>query len=337
MKAVTQHEYGSADVLRLEQVPTPSPADGQVLVRVHAAAICKGDVHLMTGKPYLVRLMFGVRRPKNLVIGQEVAGTVVALGPGVTAFRVGDAVFGQVGTGALAEYVCAPADKLAPKPARLSFEQAAAVADSAITALQALRDIGEVKAGNRVLINGASGGVGTFAVQIAKALGAQVTAVCSTRHVETVRGIGADHVIDYTSQDFAAPSEPTPSPRFDVLLDLVGNRSLADCKRVLEPTGILVSCTGSPGGNWLGPITWLLKLWAVDKGSSQSLRTFLVQIRNEDLRALAALVDAGQVTPVIERVFPFESAAEALRHVAAGHAQGKTVVAVHDSSGGASS
>jgi len=248
MRALVQPEYGSADVLRLEEVETPEIGDEEVLVRVHAASVSKGDVHLVTGKPYVVRLMFGLRRPKYRVAGQNVAGTVEAVGRSVTTLRPGDEVYGQVTCG-FAEYVRARADQLAPKPARLTFEEAAAMPDSGMTALQALRDAGGLQVGQRVLINGASGGVGSFAVQIAKAMGAEVTAVCSTRHVDRVLSLGADEVIDYTKEDFARRTG-----HFDVMLDLVGNRSLAECKGVLKERGTFVSCAGSPEGMWLGPI-----------------------------------------------------------------------------------
>ena len=323
MKAVTQYEYGLVEKLRIEHLPTPRPGENEVLVRMHSAAICKGDVHLMTGKPYVTRLMFGLRRPKHVVIGQELSGTVVCVGPGVHDLRVGDAVFGQVGRGAFAEYVCAPANRLVRKPPELTFEQAAALGDSALTAIQALRDVGDVRPGYRVLINGASGGVGTFAVQIAKALGAHVTAVCSTRHAETVLHIGADQVVDYTSDDFVAHGSRN---RFDVLLDLVGNRTLAECKRVLAPHGALVSCTGSQGRDLLGPIRWLVGVWAVDKWSKQKLRCFLVRINSDDLRTLAEMARSGKITPIIEQVHRLDDAPEAMRHVESGHAQGKTVL-----------
>jgi NADPH:quinone reductase-like Zn-dependent oxidoreductase len=322
MSAIVQPGYGSADVLRYEEVERPAVGDDDVLVRVHAAAVCKGDVHLVTGKPYLMRLAFGLRRPRHRIAGQNLAGRVEAVGKNVTAFKPGDEVFGQV-FGAFAEYVCAPADAIALKPTNLSFVEAAAVPDSALTALQGLRDVGRLQAGQRVLINGASGGVGTFAVQIAKALGAEVTAVCSTRHVEKVRSIGAEHVIDYTREDFVRRGE-----QYDVMLDLVGNRSLSECRSVLKPRGAFVSCAGSPGGNWIGPIVWMLKVAIVGAFSSQKMASFIERPRREDLMVLKSLIEAGKVTPVIERQFALRDAAEAVRHVAEGHAQGKTVITV---------
>lgn len=321
MMAIVHPEYGSPDVLRLETVDRPAVGDDEVLVRVHAASVCKGDVHVVTGKPYLVRLMVGVRRPKSRRFGQDLAGTVEAVGANVTTLRCGDEVFGQVSLGSFAEYACGPEARFAPKPANLTFEQASAVPDSGLTALQGLRDVGQLKPGQKVLINGASGGVGTFAVQIAKSLGAEVTAVCSTRHVDKVRSIGADEVVDYTKEDFAEREQ-----RYDVMLDLVGNRSLSDCKRVLNPKGVFVSSAGAPGGNWAGPLIWLLKVVVVGAFASQKMTPFLVEPRREDLLVLKELVEAGKVSPVIERRYPWEQAAEAVRHVAAGHAQGKTVI-----------
>ena len=324
MKAIVHPEYGSADVLRLEDVATPVVGDDDVLVRVHAAAVCRGDVHILSGTPYLIRLMgYGLRRPRHRILGQEVAGRVEAVGKNVTAFQPGDDVFGQVGRGGFAEYVCAPENALAHKPTNLTYEQAAAVSDSALTALQGLRDVGRLQPGQKVLINGASGGVGTFAVQIAKSMGAEVTAVCSTRHVDKVRSLGADRVIDYTQDDFARLGM-----RHDVLFDLVGNRSLSDCKRVLTAKGIFVSGGGDPGGNWIGPLIWLCKVMLAGALASQTMTPFIVKPCRDDLMVLKSMVEAGQVTPVIERHYALHEAAEAVRHVAQGHAQGKTVISV---------
>lgn len=323
MKAIIQPEYGSADVLRLETVGKPVAREDEVLIAVRAASVCKGDVHILTGTPYLLRLMgYGLLRPKNRP-GQNVAGRVEAVGKNVTTLRPGDEVFGQVPHGGFAEYVCAPEDTLAPKPTNLTFEQAAAVPDSGLTALQGLRDIGHLQPGHKVLINGASGGVGTFAVQIAKSLGAEVTAVCSTRHVDKVRSIGADQVIDYTQDDFAQRGQ-----RYDVMLDLVGNRSLSDCKKVLNPKGVYVSSAGSPGGNWIGPFVWLIKVVLAGAFASQKMTPFMVQPQSDDLIVLKELIEAGKVTPVIERQYALEETPDALRHVAEGHAQGKTVITV---------
>jgi len=323
MKAVVQPEYGSADVLRLEVVDKPVVGDDDVLVRVHAAAVCKGDVHILTGTPYLLRLAYGLRRPKSRIPGQDVAGRVEAVGKNVTVLQAGDEVYGHVSSGGFAEYVCAPADTFVPKPTNLSFEQAAAVPDSALTALQGLRDIGHLQPGQKVLINGASGGVGTFAVQIAKSLGAEVIAVCSTRHVDKVRSIGADDVVDYTQDDFAQRGQ-----RYDVMLDLVGNRSLSDCKKVLSPKGVYVACAGGPRGNWIGPVVWLLEVVLAGSFASQKMTSFLVKPRKDDLLFMKELIEAGKVTPVIERRHTLDEVPDALRHVAEGHAQGKTVISV---------
>ncbi|MDI3290145.1 NAD(P)-dependent alcohol dehydrogenase [Polyangium sp. 15x6] len=323
MHALVQPEYGSPDVMRLEEVETPTIGDDDVLVRVHAASVCKGDVHLLTGKPYLVRLGFGLRRPKHRIAGQNVAGTVEAVGRNVTAMKPGDEVYGQVTCGGFAEYVRARESELAPKSTRLTFEQAAAMPDSGMTALQALRDAGRLRAGQRVLINGASGGVGSFAVPIAKSMGAEVTAVCSTRHVDKVRSIGADEVVDYTKEDFTRQTG-----RFDVMLDLVGNRSPSACKQVLKPTGTYVSSAGSPGGQWIGPIVWIMKVLLAGAFASQKMKPFLTQPRREDLIALNDLVEANALLPVIEQEYSLRDAAEAMRHVAEGHAQGKTVIVV---------
>ena len=324
MNAIVHPDYGSPDVLRLEVVDKPSVGDDDVLVRVHAAAVCKGDVHILTGKPYLLRMAgFGLLRPKNRILGQNVAGRVEAVGRNVTALRPGDEVFGQVDHGAFAEYVCAPADKFAHRPTNLTSEQAAAVPVSGLTALQGFRDVGQLQPRQKVLINGASGGVGTFAVQVAKALGAEVTAVCSTRHVDKVRSIGADHIVDYTQEDFARRGE-----RYDVMLDLVGNRSLTDCKHVLNPTGVFVSSAGSPGGNWVGPVIWLLKVVLVGAFASQKMTPLMSRPQREDLLVLKELIEAGKVTPVIDRRYALSEAADAVRHVAQGHAQGTTVIHV---------
>lgn len=331
MKAIVQSGYGSADKLRFTTLSRPAIGDHEVLVQVKAAAVCRGDVHLLTGKPYLLRLMTGLCQPRSASFGQDLAGKVMTVGSKVNTFKPGDEVFGQLGVagGAFAEYACVPADGLAAKPAGLSFEQAATLADSGVTALQALRDIGQLQAGQRLLINGASGGVGSFAVQIAKALGAQVTAVCSSRHLEMVSSIGADQVIDYRQQDFAAPAaHGEHAVRYDLMLDLVGNRALADCKRVLTSNGRYVASAGKPGKNWLGPLVWMGSIALANACASQNMTSFIVKPCQHDLLELKRLVEAGQLTPVIERHYPLQHAAQALRHVAAGHAQGKTVITI---------
>lgn len=320
MHAVLHPRYGTPDVLALAEVARPVPGDDDVLVRVHAAGVSVGDHHVVTGKPYLIRLMpfGGVPRPRNRVPGMALAGRVETVGAKVTTLQVGDEVFGEATCGAFAEYAVVPARLLAPKPSNLSFEEAAAT-PWGVTALQALRDAGDLRAGQRVLINGASGGVGTWAVQIAKALGAEVTAVCSTRNIEMVRGLGADVVIDYTQVDFAAGAA-----RFDVVMDTVGNRSVSDCKRVLAPEGVYVTCAG--GGS---AVRWLARMAMVRLASllsSKRLITFAVSPSRDDLLALTALVEAGKAKPVIERRHPLDEIAEALRHVGEGRARGQTVV-----------
>jgi NADPH:quinone reductase-like Zn-dependent oxidoreductase len=322
MHAIVHREYGTPDVLAYEEVERPVPGDEDVLVRVHAAGVSVGDHHVVTGKPYLIRLspFGGLPRPRNRVPGAAMAGVVEAVGARVTTFRPGDEVFGQATTGAFAEYIVMPAGLLAPKPVNLSFEEAAAVPWGA-TALQGLR-AGGLVAGQRVLINGASGGVGTWAVQIARALGAEVTAVCSTRNVEMVRALGASEVIDYTTQSFVAGGA-----RFDVMLDLIGNDSLSDCVRVLRPTGTYVACAGG-GGDWVGPLVRLAALLIRSLFTSRKLRTFIMTPDQKDLVALKELVEAGKAKPVIERRHPLSEVAEALRHVGEGHAQGQTVVRI---------
>ncbi|WP_084497489.1 NAD(P)-dependent alcohol dehydrogenase [Nocardia amamiensis] len=323
MTAIAAPRYGSSEVLRTEVVPRPVAGDGEVLVRVRAAAVCSGDVHLLTGKPYAIRLGFGLRRPKYRIIGHDLAGEVVDIGAEVTGFAGGDVVFGAVDAGAFAEYVSVPVERLAHAPTNLTVEEAAALPDSGMTALQGLRDVGGLHAGHTVLINGASGGVGTSAVQIAKALDAEVTAVCSTRHVESLRALGADRVIDYTTTDFTRDEH-----RYDVLLDLVGNRSLTACRRVLAPQGVFVSSAGAPGGNWLGPVVWVAKVVLTDLVVSQTMRPLLMRPRRVDLEFLAGLAAEGKLRPVIERRFPLAEAAAAVGHVAGGHARGKTVIVV---------
>lgn len=323
MTAIVAPRYGSSEVLRTEVVARPAAGAGEVLVRVRAAAVCSGDVHLLTGKPYAIRLGFGLLRPKDPVIGHDFAGEVVQAGTGVREFAPGDVVFGAVDAGAFAEYVCAPVDRLARVPAGLTMLEAAALPDAGMTALQGLRDVGGLRPGQAVLINGASGGVGTSAVQIAKALGAEVTAVCSTRHVQTVLALGADRVIDYTATDFTRDTA-----RYDVMLDLVGNRSLSACRRVLAPKGVFVSSAGSPGGNWFGPVVWVGKVMITGLVVSQTMRPLLMRPRRADLELLAGLAAEGKLRPVIEQRHPLAAAAAAVGHVAEGHAQGKTAIVI---------
>jgi NADPH:quinone reductase-like Zn-dependent oxidoreductase len=324
MKAVVQDTYGSPDVLELREIDKPLPKDNEVLVRVHAAGVDPGVWHLMTGLPYLVRIMgYGLRKPKVGVRGRDVAGRVEAVGNNVTRFHPGDEVFG-VCEGSFAEYVCARPDRLAPKPASLTFEQAAAVPISALTALQALRDKGKVQPGQKVLIIGAGGGVGSFAVQLAKAFGAEVTGVCSTTKVDLVRSIGADEVIDYTREDFADGAR-----HYDLILDTAGRRSLSHLRRALTHRGTLVIVGGEGGGRWPGGFDrQILRAPLLSPFGRQKLRPFVSKERSEDLVVLKGLIEAGKVTPVIDRTCPLSEVPEAIRHLEAGHARGKVVITV---------
>ena len=322
MKAIVQDRYGSADVLRLRDIDRPELGNDDVLVRVLAAGVDPGVWHLMTGLPYLVRLGFGLRAPKTPVRGMDVAGRVEEVGENVTQFEVGDEVFGTC-NGSFAEYARATEDKLALKPANLSFEQAAAVPVSACTALHALRDSGEVRAGQKVLIVGASGGVGTFAVQLAKAFGAQVTGVCSTTKLELVRSIGADQVIDYTRDDFSQIGE-----RYDLILDIAGNRSLSLLRSALTPAGTLVIVGGEGGGPWLGGTDRQIRALILSPFVRHNLRNFISVENKEDLLVLKELIESGKVTPVIDRTYPLREAPDAIRYLEDGHARGKVVIKV---------
>src|SRR5918995_4489842 len=323
MKAIVQEEYGPPDVLQPKEIDKPAVGDHDVLVRVQAAAVHPGDYFVLTGLPYVVRLAFGVRKPKNGVPGRDVAGTVEAVGKDVMRFQAGDEVFGWCTTGVLAEYACAEESNFAPKPANLTFEQAAAVAVSGTTALQALRDQGEVQPEQKVLIVGASGGVGTFAVQIAKAFGAEVTGVCSTRNVDMVRSIGADHVIDYTQEDFTERGQ-----RYDLMFQLAGTRSPSDCRRALTSKGTLVLVSGESEGRWIGPVGRIIRALLLSPFVSQKLVNFTVKPNKEDLQFLKELVEAGKVTPVIDRTYSLTEVPEAIRYLEEGHTQGKVVIAV---------
>ncbi len=309
MKAIVQDTYGSADVLRLEDIDRPVVADGDVLVRVHAASVFIGDWHIMTGLPYVFRMVAGLRAPKIRVRGQDVAGRVEAVGKDVTRFRPGDDVFGTC-DGAFAEFATARSDKVAPKPANLTFEQAATVPTTGSTALQALRDVGRVRPGQSVLIIGAAGGVGSFAVQIAKAFGGHVTGVCSTEQVELVRSIGADDVIDYTRDDFAQTGR-----RWDLILDIAGARSVSHLRRALAPRGTLVIVGGEGGGRWFGGIDRQLRAHMLSPFVSQKLGTFVSKPNGEDLVVLKELIEAGKVTPVIGRTYPLSEVPEAIRQM----------------------
>jgi len=313
MKAIVYEKYGPPEVLELREVDKPTVGDRDVLVRVHAAAVGAGDWHLLTGAIFAVRLYQGLFKPKRRILGHEFAGTVEAVGQDVTHFQPGDVVFGESRNGgAFAEYVCAPETAVAPKPASLSLEEAAAVPVSALTALQRLRDKGKIQPGHKVLINGASGGVGTYAVQIAKSYGAEVTGVCSTSKLDLVRSIGADHVIDYSREDFTKGDE-----RYDLILDLAGKQPVADCKRTLTPEGIYVAAAGAPSRT----------LRVVIFGGKRMV-AFIANANQEDLGFLTELLETGKLKPVIDRRYPLHEVPEAIRHVGEGRAQGKVVITV---------
>jgi NADPH:quinone reductase-like Zn-dependent oxidoreductase len=321
MKAIRHHSYGSPDVLEYTDAETPVPGDDEVLLRVRAASVNPLDWHFVRGAPFLMRFMAGMRRPKDPRLGADVAGVVESVGRNVTQFRPGDEVFGAA-KGAFAEYTCARADKLAPKPANATFEQAAAIPVAGLTALQALRDKGHVQPGQSVLVNGAAGGVGTFAVQIAKAFGAEVTAVCSTKNVELVRSLGAAHVVDYTREDFTQSGR-----RFDVIVDCIGNHSLTACRRVMSPRGFYV-VVGGPDGGWLSPLPFILRLLLLSRFVSQTMSLIMASLNPADLTVLKELIEAGKVTPVVDRSYPLSDTAEAIRYVETKHARGKVVLTV---------
>lgn len=325
MKAIVYCDYGAADVLRLEEVERPTPADDEILVRVRAAAINPLDWHYMRGTPYVMRMGTGLRKPKVTRLGVDFAGTVTAVGGKVTQFKPGDDVFGGR-TGALAEYVAVRATRaVVRKPAKLTFEQAASVPIAAVTALQGLRDAGKLQPGQSVLINGASGGVGTFAVQVARSFGAKVTGVCSTRNVDMVRALGADQVIDYTREDFTAGDQ-----RYDVILDNVGNRPLLDIRRVMNPDGryVLIGGGGPDDGHWIGPLVGPIKALVLSWFVSQDMGMLMAELNPADLAILADLMQAGKVTPVIDRRFALTEVPEAIRYLEKGRARGKVVITI---------
>ena len=323
MKAIVRDTYGSADVLELRDIDIPEFADDEALVRVHAAGVGRDVWHVMAGLPYPIRLAgYGLRAPKNPVIGSDVAGIVETVGKDVSTFQHGDEVFG-IGKGSYAEYVCAREDKLAPKPENLTFEQAAVVAIMGSTALQALRDHGKMRPGQKVLIIGASGGVGTYAVQIAKAFGAHVTGVCSTTKVDMVRSIGADQVIDYTREDFAEGDQ-----RYDLILDIGGNSSLSRLRRALASRGTLVIVGGEGGGRWLGGTDRQIRALMLSPFVSQKLGTFVNKENHEDLMVLGELIESGKVNPIIDRTYPLSEVPQAIRYLEEGHARGKVVISV---------
>jgi NADPH:quinone reductase-like Zn-dependent oxidoreductase len=326
VQAMIYRAYGAPDVLQAATVPTPTPGPGEVLVQVHAASLNQADLYLLRGEPLPLRLSTGLRRPKRPTLGADIAGTVVAVGGGATRFKPGDAVYGDLaacGFGGFAEYVCAREEVLAPKPASLSFAQAAAVPMAAVTALQGLRAAGPVAAGARVLIHGASGGVGTFAVQLARAMGAHVTAVCSARHVEQARTLGAEHVIDYTQEDFTRDGR-----RYDLVLVVNGRRSLAEYRRALSPRGRLVVAGGDVGtimqATLLGPV--------VSLAHSMTVRSLVARPNRDDLMFVGQLLDSGVVVPVIDRCYPLGELPEAMRYLASGHARGKVVITLEQAS-----
>jgi NADPH:quinone reductase-like Zn-dependent oxidoreductase len=321
MKAVVQDRFGSPEVLELREIDRPEPGDGEVVVRVHAASVNPADWYAMTGTPWAARPQMGLRKPKAR-LGVDLAGVVETAGEKVARVKPGDEVFGA-GTGTLAEYVAVPEDALVLKPANVSFEQAAAVPVAGLTALQGLRDKGRVRSGQRVLINGASGGVGTFAVQIAKAFGAEVTAVCSTRNLDLVGSLGADQVIDYTQEDFTRTTR-----RYDLLLDVAGSRSWAACRRVLHPLATLVMVGAPKGNRLLGPLDHIGMVRVASLRDSQKVVFFISKVRYEDLVALQELLKAGTVTSVVERSYALSETAHALRYLGEGHARGKLVITV---------
>lgn len=321
MKAIVYRKYGSPDVLQLQEVDKPSPREGDVLVRVHAAAVNPLDWHLLRGQPYLVRPTSGWLRPKRHIPGVDVAGVIEAVGAEVTDLKPGDEVFGEK-TRACAEYVCGPARLFVRKPANATLEQAAAIPVGAVTALQALREHGHIQAGQKVLINGASGGVGTFAVQLAKHFGAEVTGVCSTTNVDLVRSIGADHVIDYTREDFTKGGLT-----YDLIMDNVGTQSLRALKRVLSPTGTAV-LVGMAKGNWIAPIVRMLGARRLSRRDGQTFGFMLADVTRENLLFLKELVEAGTITPVIDRRYPLSEVPDAIRYLETMRARGKVIITV---------
>jgi NADPH:quinone reductase-like Zn-dependent oxidoreductase len=326
MRAVVQDTYGPADVLQLRDVARPAPADGEVLVRVRAAGLDRGVWHVMAGLPYLVRVVvptMGLRRPKVPIRGMDLAGQVEAVGRDVTRFRPGDAVFGWTEGGSYAEYASVPEDQLVPMPANLSFVQAAAVPISGLAALQGLRDIGEVQAGQRVLVIGAAGGVGSFAVQLAKAFGAQVTGVASTTQAELVRSIGADEVVDYTRTDVTDGSR-----HWDLILDTAGHRSLSRLRRALSPAGTLVIVGSEGRGRFMGGFDRQLRAVALSRVVGQRLRMLSSTPRRDDLETLRQLIEAGKVAPLLDRTFPLDQVRQAIGHLLAGGGRGKLVITI---------
>jgi NADPH:quinone reductase-like Zn-dependent oxidoreductase len=319
MRAALYKGYGPPDVLEIRDVACPIPGADEILIRVRAASVNPADWHVMRGKPYVLRLLFGLRRPK-VRPGIDVAGAVEAVGGGVTRFKPGDAVFG-VCTGAFAEYACTSTSRVVSKPDSVTFEQAASLPVAALTALQGLRDKGNIQPGHRVLINGASGGVGTFAVQIAKSFGADVTGVCSTRNVEMVRSIGADHVIDYTQQNFTSLGQ-----RYDIIFDCIVNHPLAAYRRVLNPNGICVIPGAPKELSTIGLVGFVIAPWVLSRFVSQKFVVFIAKASAQDLTTIGELLQAGKVTPVIDKRYGLSEVAEAIRYLEEGHARGKVLI-----------
>jgi NADPH:quinone reductase-like Zn-dependent oxidoreductase len=327
MKAIVGETYGSPDALELREIAPPAIDAGDVLVRVRAASVNPADWHFLRGEPALLRLMSGLRRPKRPVPGMDVAGVVEQVGAGVTRFRPGDGVFGSC-SGGFAELARGKEGDFAAKPVGIGFEQAAAVPIAGCTALEGLRDHGRLQRGQRVLVNGAAGGVGTFAVQLAKSFGGEVTAVCRTANIELVRSLGADHVVDYTAEDFARGDA-----RYDLILNIAGNRSLADLRRVLTPSGTLVligAGVGRGGGGGIGPLARPVAAAVLTRFVAQRLVSFIAKVRAADLATLAELIETGKVTPVIDRVYPLDEVPDAIRYLETGHARGKVVITIVD-------
>ncbi len=322
MKAIVRDRYGDTEVLRLDDVPRPVPGDHDVVVRVAVAGLDRGAWHWMTGLPYLSRAVFGLRRPKNLILGTEVAGTVEAVGPAVTTFSAGEEVFG-FGRGAFAEYALVADDRLAHKPSGLSFEQAATLPVSGVTALQAVHDHGRVQEGQRVLVTGASGGVGSFAVQLAKAAGAHVTGVCSPGKADFVRSLGADDIVDHTREDFADGSR-----RYDVIIDIAGNPALSRLRRALTPLGTAVLVGGENGGSLTGGMNRQLGALVLSRFVGQRFTMFIANVRSPDLERLATLVREDKITPRVDRTYPLDQVPDAMRRLQAGQACGKVTITI---------